>query len=116
MFDAFGDLVEILLAGGVSSPETLGKQRVARLVASVVGLAVNLSLCLLLGASALRGWSAVVLVVTTIAAAWALLFSIADVVKELPSVAWLSVAATVAAAGGIAAVALLALRIMPAAG
>lgn len=116
MFDAIADVIEILLTGGVPSPDTLGKQRQARLAVSAVALVINLGLCLLHGATALRGWSLLVVSGMAIAAGWALIFSVIDIAKELPSVAWLSVAAAVAAVGGIAAPALLALGVIPTAG
>ncbi len=116
MFDVIADAVEMLLVGGVPSPESLEKQRQARLALSAAGLIVNLSLCLWLGASALRGWSALVVSGVTIAAGWVLIVSVIDVLKELPSVVWLSVAAAVVAVGVIAVPALSALGVIPAVG
>jgi hypothetical protein len=112
MFDAIADIIEILLTGGVPSPNTLGRQRQARLALSVVALGVNLGLCLWLGTSMLRGWSVLVVSGMAIAAGWALIFSVIDMAKE-PTVPWLSVVAAVAAAGGIAVPALLALGVIP---
>jgi hypothetical protein len=116
MFDAIADVIEILLTGEVPSPDTLEKQRQARLAVSAVGLVVDLGLSLWLGASTLRGWSFLVVAGMTIAAGWALIVSVIDLVKELPSVEWLSVAAAGVATVGIAIPALLALGMMPAAG
>jgi hypothetical protein len=65
------------------------------------------------GAPALRGWSVVVVWGMTIAAAWALIFSVVDMAKEVPSVTWLSVAAAVVAAAAVAVPALVALGVMP---
>jgi hypothetical protein len=107
MLDAIGDVIEFLLNNGVPSPETLGKQRQARLVVGAVALAINGGLAMWLGESALRGWAILVLSGMTIAAGWALLFSIVDVAKELPSVARLSVAAGAVATAAIAVLPLL---------
>jgi hypothetical protein len=113
--DLIAGLIEIFFTHGVPSPDSLEKQRQARLGVSMVALVVNL-LVLVLGASTLRGWSVLVLSVTTIAAGWALIFSVVDVAKELPSVAWSSIAATLVAAGGITVATLLALSVMSAPG
>jgi len=103
VFDLIADLIGILFdAGELPSPETLKRQRQARLAVSVAALVVNLSLPLVLGASALGGWSIWVLVATCGAAGWVLVVSVIDAAKELPSVAWLSITAASVAASAIA--------------
>lgn len=82
MLDVILDLVLTVLGDGLLSPDTLENQRKARLAVSTIALLVNLSLGLLLGASALRGWPLLVLLVTTFAAGWALIFSVVDLVKD----------------------------------
>jgi len=114
--DVIAGLIEIFVTEAVPSPDTLAKQRRARLGISVAALVVSLPFLVLASASTVSGWSVVVLFVTTMAAVWALVFSVVDVAKELPSVAWLSVAAALVAAGGIIATALVALRAMSGAG
>ena len=109
MADLIADLIEILFTGGIPSPDSVENQRRARLAVSIVALIGNSSLCLLLGASALRGWSVLALLGMTLAASWVLVFSVVDIAKELPSVVWLSITAGVIAASGIAVAALSAL-------
>lgn len=116
MFDAIADLIEILLPDGVSSPGTLRAQRLARLAGGVVALVVNVALFLLLGASAIRGWSVLLLLGMTLVAGWVLVFSVVDAAKELPSLAWLSIAAAFVAFGCVAMTGVWALGIMPAGG
>jgi hypothetical protein len=113
MFDVIGDLLEFAAAGGVPSPDSLEKQRRARLAVSLVVLVGNLSLCLLLGASALGGWFVLVLGAMTVAAGWVTLFSVVDIAKELPSVVWLSIAAGIVGSAGMAVTALAAFGMIP---
>lgn len=110
MIDLIADLIGILFdAGQLPSPETLERQRQARLAVSVLALVVNLSLHLVFGASALAGWSIWVLVATCLAAGWVLMLSVVDAAKELPSVAWESITAASVAASAIAVTLLFAL-------
>jgi hypothetical protein len=113
MLDVILDLVLSALADGVPSPDTLDNQRKARLVVSVIALIVNLAIGLLFGESALRGWPLLVLLGMTFAAGWALIFSVVDLVKELPSVPWWSVAVIAVAASSIAVVLTLAFGEIP---
>ena len=107
MADLIADLVETL-TGGIPSPESLKNQRRARLAVSIVALVGNSSLYLLLGASALGGWSVLAVLGMTFAAGWVLVFSVVDIAKELPSVVCLSITAGAIAAAAIAVAALLA--------
>lgn len=106
LFDGIGDLLELLFAAGELSPDTLRAQRLARLKVASIALAANAGILFLLGPSVTGSWPIVVLTAATLAAAWVFVFSLVDIVKELPSLPLVSVAAAVTAAGCLAIMAL----------
>jgi hypothetical protein len=104
MFDAIGALLELFLTEGVPSPLTLQKQRQARLAMSGLALAASGAVVLWFYTSSVWSWS--IAVVAAVVAGWVLLFSVVDVVKELPSIAWLSIAAAASASAALVVIGL----------
>jgi hypothetical protein len=102
MADFLADLIEALFSGGIPSPDQREPQRRLRLAVSVLSLAGTAGVYLRYGASGLRGWPVLLLVVMSVAAAWVVAFSFVDLVKSLPSFAWVSMAAAVIAAVSLA--------------
>lgn len=101
MLDEIADLLELFFSAGISSPETLEKQRRLRLVAGSGALVVNAAILLMFSRpTEVVGWS--VLAIATLAGGWVLAFSAVDTARELPSVPWLSVVAFVTALKAIA--------------
>jgi hypothetical protein len=104
MLDWIGDLFELFGTDGVPSPDTLRGQRLARLAVAASALATNLVVHATRSSMATgHSWSVLVLLGGSFAGLWVLLFSAVDLVKELPSVPWVSV---LAAGTGSAAVAI----------
>jgi hypothetical protein len=106
LFDAIGDLFELLFADGVPSPDTLRAQRLARLVVASVALILNVGIVAILDPPLIGTWPVVVFSAATLAAGWVFVFSAVDTVKALPTLSLVSVAAVIVAAGCLAIVVL----------
>jgi hypothetical protein len=106
LFDAIGDLLELLFAAGELSPDTLRAQRLARLTVASIALAANAVIVFLFDPSVTGGWPIVVLSAATLVAGWVFVFSAVDIVKALPALSLVSVAAVIVAAGCLAIVVL----------
>jgi hypothetical protein len=95
--DLLGELIGVLIEGGIPGPLSLEGQRRARVVVSTVALVGILTGHLFL--ASLSG--TVVLVVGSVVAAWILAFSLVDLAKELPGVPWVTVVAILVAVAGL---------------
>jgi hypothetical protein len=113
LFDVIGDLLELLFAAGELSPDTLRAQRLARLTVASIALVVNAFILFLLDPSVTGSWPIVVLSAATLAAAWVFVFSVVDIVKELPTLPLVSVAAATTAGCCLTIMVLFALGMMP---
>jgi hypothetical protein len=100
--DFLADLIEALFSSGIPSPNRLENQRRLRLAVSVLSLAGNAGVYVADGVSDLRGWPVLLLIVTSVAAAWVVAFSLVDLVKSLPALAGMSIAAAAVATVSLA--------------
>jgi hypothetical protein len=99
MLDVLADLLELVVANGIPTPSTLERQRQVRLAVSGLALVTNSVLHWLYGRPPVASWP--ILVISTIASGWVLAFSMVDLIKELPSIAWVSIAAAALASAAV---------------
>lgn len=107
MLDLIADVIEALLSGGgVPAPVALESQRRARALSAAAAVMA------IVAGPFFSGSTSITLVAGgAIVAAWALAFSLVDLVKESPPVQWTSVLAIIVAGMGLATAARFALHI-----